>query len=81
MLFERHQKFIQKILAELDKHPLRYKQLVQLWVELGSNPVQFVRCMQWMKEKGYVKKSDVTNRNSPYEITEAGKKYLEGLKA
>jgi predicted transcriptional regulator len=81
MLFEKHQKYMQKVLSAIEKHPLRWKELQPIWVNSGSNPAQFVKCMRWMREKGYIKKTDPANRFSTYEITENGKKYLEGLKA
>jgi len=81
MLFEMHQKHIAVILEELKKHSMRWSPLLNKWIVSDGGIVQFSKVMRWMCKKGYVKKVDPSSRTSPYEITEAGEKYLEGLKA
>lgn len=81
MFFDKYQKYMKTLLASLQKHPLRYKEIVRIWLEGGAATVQLTKVMKWMKEKGYIRKQNEADRYSAYEITEAGKKYLEGLQA
>lgn len=81
MLFERQQKGIRRILNALEIHPRKWKELAGIWVSEDSTYDMFAKVIKWLRSKGYIKKRDRANRFSPYEITEAGKKYLEGLKA
>jgi len=79
--FERRQSRIRTVLEGLERRPLRYKDIIAIWLPAGGDLAALSHTMNWMKTKGYVIKSDSQNRFSPYEITAVGRRYLEGLKA
>jgi len=79
--YMRHQKRIQSLLAKLEEKPLRHKVLLNEWLLNGGSFIQLNRTLQFLKSKGYVRKSDPENRLSSYEITVTGLKHLAGLRA
>jgi len=79
--FEQRQNRIRTVLEGLDRRPLRYKDIIAIWLPAGGDLAALSHTMNWMKTKGYIKKGDSQNRFSPYEITAVGRRYLEGLKA
>jgi len=79
--FVRHQNRIKQLLSGLDRRPLRYKEIMGIWLPSGASLNQLSDTMKWLTAKGYVCKQEPQKRTSPYEITVQGKKYLEGLKA
>ena len=81
MLYEKHETRIRALLEHLSaKGAQRHGELMRVWMQHNGTLGSFNNAMNWLKRKGYVKKKDVENI-SPYEITENGKKYLEGLRA
>ena len=80
MWIERHQQRIKALLETLEKVPKQHKSLQLFWIEHGGNGVTFNQALKFLKTKGFVVKEN-DNRQSPYNLTDQGRKYLEGLRA
>jgi len=81
LTLDRRDARIRKLLEGLEKQPLRYKQLIRIWLLADGNLASLSKTLKWMIMKGYVRKEEVKNRYSPYEISNVGVKYLNGLRA
>jgi predicted transcriptional regulator len=82
MLYEKHETRIRALLEHLSaKGAQRHKELMRVWMEHNGTLGSFNNVVRWLKHKNYIKKSEKDDNLSPYEITDAGRKYLEGLRA
>jgi predicted transcriptional regulator len=82
MLYEKHEIRLKALLEHLSAHGTqRHGDLTRVWMQHNGTLGSFRNAVNWLKRKGYVQKKDKGNKTSPYEITESGKKYLEGLRA
>lgn len=82
MLYEKHEVRLKALLEQLStKGAQRHVDLMRVWMQHNGTIVSFAGAVNWLKRKGYIEKKDEADKKSPYEITETGKKYLEGLKA
>ena len=78
-VFERHEIRLKVILEHLNaKGAQKHNQLMKVWIMNNGTLTSFSSALNWLKRRGYVQKKD---ERSPYEITEKGRKYLEGLRA
>jgi len=73
---------IKYILGLLEDNPdgLRHKEIKVRWMTSGFPEGNFYTIFHWLVERGYIKKRDGKHL-SPYVLTEAGKKHLNGLRA
>jgi predicted transcriptional regulator len=82
MLYEKHEARLKALLEHLnEKGAQRHVALMRVWIQHNGTLASFTSALNWLKHKGYVQKKDKNDKTSPYEITESGKKYLEGIKA
>ena len=79
---ERHEHRVKFILGLLEENPkgLRRKQLKIRWTTSGICESGFNKTIVWLRQRRYIKKASEFSL-SPYVITEAGRKYLNGLRA
>lgn len=81
MWIERHQQRIKAVLELIEKKGAqRHKELLPVWMQSGGNGVTFNQALSFLKRKGFVVKES-EDKQSPYKLTDQGRKYLEGLKA
>jgi predicted transcriptional regulator len=81
-LYEKHEARLRALLEHLSaKGAQRHVDLMRVWIQRDGTLASFTSAVTWLKMKGYVQKKGGGDKTSPYEITEQGKKYLEGIKA
>jgi len=81
MWIEKHQQRIRAVLEAIEKKGAqRHRELINVWMQNGGNGVSFNQSLSFLKRKGFVVKES-TDKQSPYKLTDQGRKYLEGLKA
>lgn len=80
---ERYEKQVKYLLGLLEQNPegFRRKDLKTKWLIKGFPEPKFNSILVSLRNRGYVIKSDLSYKLSPYVITEAGRQYLRGLRA
>jgi len=82
MWIEKHQQRIRAVLEAIEKKGAqRHRELINVWMQNGGNGVSFNQSLSFLKRKGFLVKQDLEHKQSPYKLTDQGRKYLEGLKA
>jgi len=66
------------VLAELSKGPLRRRDLHKRTLRQCGTPATFTSTLNYLKQRGHIEKTS-TKHTAPYQITEKGMRFLEGL--